>query len=375
MKLGAKGMKKQVNSNAINNIIPKAEKSLIEIIFGSIDPKKIFAIILILALAAADVFAMVELFGKLNASDSERRVYGLTFAVCLEGLPTFLGLCFSKLKDHTNYKKNDYINAKIGTIVGSGGMFLAFAMVIGLRLLVIHGNGGYEAFKNHQYAEGSTLTYDPSLNGSFIVDLFLMFSPIITSFLAFITSWVIFPSDNHAQLEREIDVLYIDYLNKQCEFDISRNRLEVERMNIWKDIAGNDTDMPRSINAFRKESYGRIRNLLIRDCVEKYPNQIERYNNSLKGKLDCILKEMGEYTTQKVEFDEIKIDDIIKQYDEEISKELKNQKTGRDKSDYWEYSVAKETLINNLKKLLNNAIAIAQYKSSYEQHNKKGRKW
>lgn len=364
-------MKKQAIYKSLNNELSKK----INPAFASMIPKKAFAIALIFALAAADVFAMVELFGKLNASDTERYVYGLTFAACLEGLPTFMGICFSRLKDHTNYKKNDYVNAWIGTIVGLAGLVLAFALVIWLRSLVISGNGGYEAFKLKQYAAGTTNSFDPSLNGGYIKDMFLLFSPILTSLLAFITSWVVFPSDNHAQLERELDMLSLDLLDKQNSFEISRRRLEDVRSNIWKDIAGNDTDMPRSINVFRKESYGRIRNKLIIDSVERFPVLIDRYNNEMEDKLKNILQEMTEYTTVKEEFEDIKIDELIKQYDQKILDEINDMGAVRDKSDCWNYSLAKESLLDLLKRLLNNAIAVAQYKSSSEQHFKEGRKW
>lgn len=364
-------MKKQAIYKSLNNELSKKNRPTLV----SRLPKKAFAIALIFALAAADVFAMVELFGKLNASDTERYVYGLTFAVCLEGLPTFMGICLSRLKDHTNYKKNDYVNAQIGTIVGFLGLLIAFSMVITLRLLVISGNGGYEAFKIKQYAVSTTTSFDPSLNGGFIKDLFLLLSPIVTSFLAFITSWVVFPSDNHAQLERELDSLYLDLIDKQNSFEISRRKLEDVRSNIWKDIAGNDTDMPRSINVFRKESFARIRNKLIIDSVERYPVLIDQYNNEMKAKLENILKEMATYTTVKEDFDEIKIEELIKQYDQEIIDEINDMGAVRDKSDCWNYSLAKESLLDLLKRLLNNAIAVAQYKSSSEQHFKEGRKW
>ncbi len=361
-------MKQQASSKKTQSSLQKKSTVFLQ-------PAKVSAFLLILALAAADVFAMVEMFGKLNANPVEQYVYGMTFAICLEGLPTFMGICFSRLKDHSKYKKNDYTNAKIGTVIGLVGLLIAFSMVIYLRWLVISGNGGYEAFKLKEYGAGLTEEFDPSANGAYIKDLFLLCSPIMTSILAFITSWVVFPSNNHAQLERELDILYLDFLDKQSEFDRARNKLEVERMNIWKDIAGNDTDMPRSINVFRKESYNRIRNLLIRDCVEKYPSQIDRYNISLKKKLGCILKEMSEYTTVKEEFDDIKLDELIQQYDEEMLKKIEEKETIRDKSDCWDYSIAKEDLLDSLKRLLNNAVSVAQYKSSSEQHFKEGNKW
>ena len=354
------------------NLINKAKELFPKTSIISSNRVKYVAILLILLLATADFFAMKELFTKLNTNVFEQYIYSITCSLCLEGLPTFIGICLSKLKDYTNYKKNDYNNAKIGLGIALIGMAIAFAIVVTLRILIICNNGGLSAFIAKEYAVGSTQKFNADLNSGFIKDIFLLFSPLMTSLFAFVISWVAFPSDNHAQLEKELDILYLDLVNKQTDYVVSRNKLEVERMNIWKDIAGNDTSMPKSTNVFRKESYNRIRNLLIRDCIEKFPIYIERYNNDLKNQLSSILKKMSELTSIEDIFENIKIDDIINQYDSGILKEIEAGKN-ISKADCWDYSIAKDSLIDDLKRLVNNAVAIAQYKSSSEQHYKERR--
>lgn len=327
------------------------------------------AILLILSLAAADVFAMHELFGQLNSSESEQWVYSLTFALCLEGIPTFMGICFSKLKDETSYKKNDYYNALLGSWVGLFGLLLAFSMVIILRLLLMNSYGGWAAFREGTYAIQTADGYG-STNQLFLTHVFLTISPVMTSFLAFITSWVVFPSDNHAQLERELDEMYLKYVDSQSEYNVAYDKLEMAKMNIWKDIASEDVDIPRSIKVFRKDCYNRIRSLLIRDCIEKLPDQVETYNSVIKQELECILKELANYASprEKCEIEGISIDSLLEEYYNNLSDEKEKQ----DYSNCWDSTIASIALDDKLKRLVDNAIAVAQYKSASEPRYKGG---
>ena len=329
--------------------------------------KKPLAIVLIFILAFTDFLTLMELFSSMDTPLKERLIYSTTFALSLEGIPTFLGICFSKLLDRTTYKRNDRINAIIGTIFGFAGLILAFAMVYSLRAGLIESRGGEEAFLNNAYAfsEG----FDTTANSSYLKDNFLKFLPIITSIFAFVTSWVMFPSNDHAQLERELDSLHIKYIEMRSEFNISRNRYEIARADLWKDLAGSDTSAPRTTNAFRKECYSRIRGLLLKDCMIKYPNQIDNYNNAVIEELKVILAKMADLSTLPDEIRNIDVENVICKYNAKIEEDKKEPINS------WDYAIAKNALEDQLKQLLSNAIVIAQYKSTSNAHYKEGNWW
>lgn len=327
--------------------------------------RKPLAILLILALAAADVFTMIELFGKLNTDSTQLWVYSLTFALCLEGIPTFMGNCVSQWFDQTKYKKNDRINAIVGTVVAAIGLAIAFAMAITLRGDLIESYGGVEAFRAGTYAAESTANWEPHLNSTYLKHRFLMYSPVVTSILAFVTSWVMFPSDNHARLERELDGLHAQLIDMQSEFLAARNTTEETRASLWKDLSGSDTNMPRSFNVFRKECYARIRELLFRDCLEKYPNQIASYNNAIVGELEIILQEMAKHTTIPEQIAAIDIQELLAQYDASVTNPIAK----------WNEEDCVTPLSDQLKRLLNNAIVVAQYQATSGSKRKEGSKW
>lgn len=352
--------------------------------FKLINYKKIAAVLLILALTGADVFAMNDLFTSLDIDVTSVMVFSFTFALCLEGLPTFLGASLSKLKDQTNYKKNEYKNAQIGFWGGLIGFLCAFALVVALRVLIMTKSGGYTAYLDGSYGVGASEYYGET-SQLFIKDLFLTISPLLTSILAGLTSWIVFPSDIHSRLEKELDKMQADYIEKQSKFNVSYDKLEVVRMTIWKDVSNNNSDMPSSINIFRKECYARIRNLITRDCIEKFPVQIEQFNKYIKDDLLFYRDEMASIAADSgVDFSDINIETLIKKRDARILDKInvpEKNKNGKkferylDESDCWDYGLARSVLINNLKKLLNNAIVVAQYKSTGEQHFKEGDRW
>ena len=331
--------------------------------------KKCFAVMLIFALAAADVFAMQELFGKLNTDPIQKWVYSLTFALCLEGIPTFMGTCLSKLADTTKYKRNDFWSAVVGLVFSSIGIVIAFWMAWDLRATLIESYGGAEAFANGNYGVGTTLNYQPEMNSGYLKDRFLLFSPMVTSVLAFVTSWMVFPSDHYAQLEREMDEQHRQFIDAESEFHVARETMELARIGLWKDLADSDTNMPRSTNVFRKECFARIRNLLFTDCINKYRLNIADFNSTIESELRTYISKMAQHTTIEDVIGNIKLEDVIKEYNQRI------KSNDGEAVNCWDYNTAIVPLEDDLKQLLNNAIVVAQFKSTTTPRYKEGRKW
>ena len=343
---------------------------------------KIFAFLLILVLAFFDFAAMKNLFINLQVSDaplfiggivnfntgipenfrgyiSETNVYPLMMVVLLEGIPYFLGLEIASALDKTTYKVNRKNFAIIGAIVGAIAMIGAFALVILMRLFVISLEGGFPALLGGQ----------GELSTKFIVQFGLLFSPIITSLLAFVASLAAFKSESADELEKKIDHLHVKYLNEQSKFHDIINKNDDARTALWTSLSAKENGkMPTKFEDFRKECFDRIRAKLIENVIIQYPGQVTRFNSEIEGLLESFIKQMADVKETNVPFEILSIttDELFKAYDESV---CQNEKTPLDA---WNYSVAGEEMEKELKKVLDNAIVVAQFKTVEKPYHLEG---
>lgn len=343
---------------------------------------KIFSIIIILTMAFFDFAAMKNLFIHLQVSDipllspdmmnyntgvpnhvlgyvSELNVYPFMLIVLLEGIPYFLGLEVTETFDKTTYKVNRKKFAKIGFGVGIFAMFVTFGLVCFMRHLVILKEGGWpDIFGRHG-----------EITNKFIVQFGLMVSPILTSALAFIASLAAFKSESADELERKIDHLFVKYLNEQSKFHDVTNKLDDARTALWTTLTGSQNrQMPQKFDDYRKECFDKIRAKLIENVIIQYPGQISRYNSEIEGMLEIFIKQMGDARETNVPFEILSIttDDLFEDYDKTISL---NEKVP---IDAWNYSIAGDELGKELKKVLDNAIVVAQFKTVEKPYHMEG---
>lgn len=343
---------------------------------------KLFALLLILILAFFDFAAMKNLFINLQVSDmplfagglidfetgipknlrgyiSETNVYPLMMVVLLEGIPYFLGLEVATVFDQTTYKTNTKNFAKIGTVVAAIAMVGAFALVVSMRLFVISLEGGFPTVTGNR----------GELSPKFIVQFGLLISPILTSLLAFVASLSAFKSESADELEKKIDHLQIRFLNEQSKFYDIMSRNDDERTALWTSLSGNQNGpIPSKFDDYRKECFDRIRAKLIENVIIQYPGQITRFNSEIEGLLESFIKQMSDLKETDVPFEILTIttDDLFKAYDDSV---CQHEKTP---IDAWNYSVAGEDLERELKKVLDNAIVVAQFKTTEKPYHMEG---
>lgn len=331
---------------------------------------KIVAVIIIFALAFADFLAMRNLFEDLYLSDylilgdreikilSEANVYPFTFAVLLEGNPFFMGIAATMLADNTKYKVNDRLNAKIGLIISIVAFVLTICLVWILRGLLISQNGGLDAFfKTKDYGGPS------GNNETFIAQIYLLAAPLLTSLLAFVASWTAFRSESITKLEYRLEKLHTKYLIAQSKFLDTIHRNDDARTALWGSLTAKDK-IPSDLDTFRKECFDRIRSKLISNSITEFPDQIERYNAEISKLLQEFIGEMSLHTTSiPRDIEEMDINDVLAEYD-------KKQKDENALADAWSYSICGASLEEELKKVLDNAVVVAQFKTSIRPFHK-----
>lgn len=303
---------------------------------------KVVAITLIIVMAWADYSAMKNMFmsGEIDMLAREAKLYGALFALCLEGIPTFMGAALSVITDKNKigYKKNDKTNASVSLVIGGIGIFLAMLLAMGLRGMLIYIRGGFEAF-----AKGN---YD-----GLPVDMFLTVSPLLTSILAFMASWAALKTENEQVLEAKVTVLLKRYLKRQEAFRRELNSFRDARIALWTTITDH-IPMPKKSDVFKDECYKRLRTRLIDNCVLAYPMQIAHYNASVENLLENCIIEMSTKTTIPDAITKINVKEILKEFDENKVKS----------GEKWDLKKAGGELKAELIDFLDNRIKTAQYK-------------
>lgn len=320
---------------------------------------KIGAFIFIVLMAMADFLTINNLFESLHISSQfyigeldlsrfikEGVVYSLTMSILLEGNPAFLGYAVSLWTDKTLAKSNDEFNAKVGTIVSLIGLLITLALSVYLRAIMIKANGGAKAYFSGVYA----LNDEQLDNSSFVIHCYLLVSPILTSLLAFVASWSAFRSERLDDLEKKVDSLHLKSLNYQRQFLDVKSQFDDARLGLWSTITATDTsNMPSEITTYRKEFYNRTRKKLQDNTLNELPDQIKHYNKEIENLLSTFITQMEQNHS-----DSLSVENLIRMHDAKTENNV----------DKWDSELATPELKEKLNKLLDNAIVIAQFKTS-----------
>ena len=275
--------------------------------------------------------------GTSDLDPFEGFLYSAVLAASLEFIPTYAGRYLHALIDTTTYKKNDKRRAWIGLGFSIAGFLLAIILVIVMRYESIQRQGGKDFYLKGDY-------------DMYIRDCFLMWSPFLTSILAFVASWFS-QQERVAEVKKEADRLYRIYQQKYRLFLDKLHSLHEARTYLWTTVT-NHKKIPKTLEAYRYEVVCRIRSLLINNSVTAFSSQLKMYNEAVEAALSSYLEEMGSYSTLPAEITSIDISEIIKEYDQNQNNE----------DSPWGYERAEADLIKELQKLCDNEILIEQVK-------------
>lgn len=330
---------------------------------------QVFSALLIIGMTCSDFLTMhnmfldldlhteMDLFGFESLPISEPIVFAATCAILLEGLPTFMGIAATLSSDKTKYKSNDKVNAKWGLWIALGALLLTFALVMFMRWLLITQNGGWKAFKSESLFYGG----DEDSNSQFIAHIYLLCLPILTSALAFVASWTAFRSEKKDQFEKRIAKLHRKYLRLQSDYLDTLYQCDNAVTSLWTSLAVNDR-IPKDIDTFRKACFEKIRSTLIDNCIIEYPALVERYDAAVCVQLRSYIERMAAMTQIPTDISELVLTDLLSEYDDTIEKDI----------DKWSFDKAQKSLEEELKKVLNNAVVVAQYNSGKQSYHLEG---
>lgn len=277
----------------------------------------------IIALAIADYYAIFDLF--ITARIRGAWIFAFVFAFAFEGLPTIMSAYLVRWLDKANHKISDIGFSGLGFVVCSIGYIVFFALMLIIRL---------------------------NTERNFVKKWILSFSPLGTSIFAFGLSWLFFRTEMVTVQAKIVSRLEDDYSKKLAVFRDSLYKLQDARVALWTEVTEHKT-LPQKLHVFRDEIFKRTKAKIIEDCITDFPNQIERFNQTVESELDAIIQDMKSYSTVPIDISRIKVSDVLVEY----------SMTQTSAASKWKYDECKSDLEEEFISLINNAIQVAQLKA------------
>lgn len=327
----------------------------------------IFTLAVTGVLAYFDYLSIIDLFIKSGLLKAGAWKFAVLFAICLEGIPFFSAFFVAKVFVQRNIKKNDRRYAGIGFVLGMIGLTMAWILAIYIRHVIIQ-NGIYE---NKEMLYGSLQVFleeNPTLDEAYFweskegrmpydgytADIFLMWSPIMTSILAFLASWSITTKDIEKDVKKEVEFYHRKFLKKEAEYRAELEKLLNLRASVWYSVTQHEAErkpIPETENTFREEVIKRIRKQLISNSIIVYPSEVGRFQNKVESELKEYLSELAANSTNPEIILSIDIQEIIRKYDEE---QYKNNQIAK----CWDYDKAGKALEAELRRLVDNTTIV-----------------
>ena len=307
---------------------------------------KLFAIVLIAVLWVADFYTLINVFhkgGRFEIGDA--RLYAGVLALILEGVPLYMGIAVSEKNDDTCYIPNDR-KANKGDI-----KWAFFVTCIALIVVAaLRGSYVYDMVRTGKIKLPKELM-------KFLSNCFLVISPALTSVAAYVVSSFAFRSSYLKKIEKQEHRWHKEYLYWQRRFQMARTRFCCGRDGLAASLG--ITKPSEHFDEFRLDCFQRIRAKLVDNCIVAYPTQMERFTKEVEQALNEYIVEMEKYTTVPHEIRNIKVEDIIRKYEEQ------NKHT----ADAWDYDVAGAAMNQELIRTLDVAIVTAEFKTAVEPYH------
>lgn len=299
------------------------------------------AFALVLLMMASDFYTIRDLFISVNTNLLDAAIYAFVAAVVLEGLPSYMGIVLGRRMDKARYENND---------AGLISVFLAFIITCFMAVLV--GGLRYQ-WVQEQIRLGAMggRRGNEEIYGQY----FLMVLPALTSMTAFLISWFTMRNRCLDTKFEEVRALQREFYEKEAEFRIAQSRCMEARTTVWTSVCDQVEEMPPTMEGFRRECFQRLRGKLVDNCLTAYPTQIERYTADVEAKLQGYLLEISKHTTLPHTITDINLTKLIQQHDKEAAMDV---------ADCWNYNLAGPDLEAELRRTIDNAVVVAQYKSA-----------
>ena len=306
---------------------------------------------LIFAMAASDFYTVRSLFIDINVGVTDAMVYAGISAIILEILPSYMGLVLGKRRDKARYEKNL-----------AGGFSITLALFVTMALIALVAYLRY-SWVSEQIRLGNI--GGRRGNEDVYKHMFLAVLPALTSIAAFLISWFMLRTKSLEDKYQEVCRLQEEFFSRQADFRVAYNRCMEARTTVWTSICDYNVEpMPEGMEAFRRDCFTRIRGKLVDDCLVTYPTQIERYSMDVESKLQEYLLIISKHSTLPHTITSISLEELIRDHDDNT----------RDPADRWDYNESGPDLEAELRRTIDNAVVVAQYKSALNPYylEKKG---
>ncbi len=306
---------------------------------------------LIFAMAASDFYTVRSLFIDINVGATDAMVYAGISAIILEMLPSYMGLMLGKRRDKARYEKN---------LAGGFSIMTAFFVTVALIGLLAYLRYGWVSEQVELGNIGGRRG-----NEDLYKHMFLAVLPALTSIAAFLISWFMLRTKSLEDKYQEVCRLQEEFFAKQAIFRQAHDRCMEARTTVWTSVCDSGVEpMPEGMEAFRRECFTRIRAKLVDDCLVTYPTQIERYSMDVESKLQEYLLTISKHSTLPHTITSISLEELIRDHDD----------NARDPVDRWDYNESGPDLEAELRRTIDNAVVVAQYKSALNPYylEKKG---
>jgi len=303
---------------------------------------KILASFIILLLAIIDFFTLFVSFADALPSleYSELIFFCGAIVVCLEGLPLYLGIALCEHRDEKSIVKKD---KKVSLTI----LILGTIVVIGMFILVI--------WQRLSVPMIGATAKDKLAGNINPLQYIIAFLPVFNSVIVFIAAWIGLASDVLEKQEKKVDFLYRKYEQYNNAFQVALGELRNARVSLWTALDAT-AKVPKKLHEFYKKIYNKARSKLIEDSLIVYDTQLEIFNLAVKEELGVIIHEMAERSTIPRAIEDVKLDDVIREYDA-------LQEANDRPEDIWSHNKSIETLKNELRQVLDNAVIVAQSKT------------
>lgn len=317
---------------------------------------KLICILLMAGLISSDFMSLMNMFTQIRMTKTERPIFAITFALFLEGFPFVLGIVVPKIVDKAQIiegKKKEYTAIAWICFIC---MLITFALSVVIRLMFVNApsRGGLEAYMSDNYLQ------DPDKNDTYLGQFFLFFSPILTSILAFVVSYVAFGSNNLDDTGKQLRKALARYNWYKKIYEDARDCSQDARGSLWYSLGNSrDVEIPDDYDVFRNDCHVRIHDMIISNCLAAYPSLLKRYNDRVEAALGAYIHELAGYSTVPHLITRITVDEIVEAHDNSVEESV----------NAWKYEVCEQDMAGDLEGLLSSAIIMAQFHRAAKKHN------
>lgn len=317
---------------------------------------KVVSVIVVFLLAVSDYFAVRNIFVmSQSAVGAESNIYAITFAAFLELFAFLAGVFLSKLMDTTNFRRADKRFNAVGFVTSSFGLLAAWFLAFTLRYSQLRMNlidDNYINEKSGVFAVFFNLTSD---------QVFLLFSPILTSILAFGFSWFAFPSNSLSDQERLVRYRMKRYLHHRKRYQCLLHRYQHQRTLLWVNLGLDQNSFEderlQSIEVYRDICLDRIRKNNVDSCTDVFTNEFSRYNKFAEAELLRYIQKLSTRSTLAHQIRAFTVQEILDAYHKSLGENVE--------ADRWDGQELRERLKAKLHQDLDQASIVAYFRTNY----------